>query len=1068
MSMQFFARSSGRRILVGAMAIATLTSLSSVWLLYSVAYRNQLRHMERSIETISELLESIARPDPKPRADRAPEGALGSIMARVGRGLSAHIGRRNGEELVVGRRTGDRLQVLRVRPDGEFDVAAQLAFDYALAQPLYHALQGRRGSGSFLDYTGRPVLAAYAPVPTLSLGIVYKIDVVEVRTPFLRAGVIAGGLSLTVMAVVALVLMRFTGELEWCASESESSFRALFDQVAVGVVVADLQGHILVANRRLCEILGHTLEELRRLGLEGITRADDAPGDGALFRRLVAGEMPFYQVERRYVRGDGEAIWGQLTISPRWQEGALRNVVGVLADVTERKRSEEQVGQSVELLRTIADATVDWVFAKDLEHKFVMVNKSFAAAQGLVPEQMIGRADTDFWPLELCEGDPETGTTGFHDDDRRAFAGETVHNPRDLATRADGASRIFDTIKMPIRDESARISGVAGYSRDVTDRERADEARRESEELFRELGANLPEHLWVREAKTGKLLYVNQAWKHLFGSEPKLGSDVREAFAWVHPDDVGRVQNAVRRSPDGGLDEVIRIVPADGRLRWIHVRTVGIRNGAGDVYRVAGIGEDVTEYRLAEEALQRERDRLRQILDCLFGFVGLYDLEGHLIEANQAPLVAAGLRREEVIGQLFWDTYWWNYDEGVQVQLRDALARAARGEVVRYETEVRVRDDRHIIIDVMFGPLRDQHGAIQSLVGFAVDVTERKRAEKALVDSEHRLRQAQGIARIGSWELDLTTNRLWWSAEIYRLFEIDPGKFGASYDAFLDAIHPDDRDRVNEAYTDSLRDRTPYEITHRLLMADGRVKVVEERCETDFAPDGTPLRSRGTVQDVTARVAVENALRESLAEKETLLREVHHRVKNNLQIISSLLHFHAKRVKDPADLAAFNDGRDRLRSMILVHEKLYQSPGLSKIDFGGYLKALVHDLQQSYAAATRRVRVRITADPVHLPIEAALPCGMIVCELMTNVFKYAFPGDRSGEAHVSLSAWENRVALTVSDDGVGLPSSFEIEQSGSFGWQLIRSLVNQLNGTLAIEGEGGTRVTVSFPYAVEP
>ena len=130
------------------------------------------------------------------------------------------------------------------------------------------------------------------------------------------------------------------------------------------------------------------------------------------------------------------------------------------------------------------------------------------------------------------------------------------------------------------------------------------------------------------------------------------------------------------------------------------------------------------------------------------------------------------------------------------------------------------------------------------------DVSERRQTSEALRNSELRLNEAQRIAHLGSWELDLRTGRLYWSAEIFRLFEIDPNEFDATYETFLKAVHPDDRDAVNLAYNNSLRDRLPYRIIHRLQMPDGRIKHVEEQCESEFTPEGTPLQSRGTVQDV--------------------------------------------------------------------------------------------------------------------------------------------------------------------------------------------------------------------------
>jgi len=148
--------------------------------------------------------------------------------------------------------------------------------------------------------------------------------------------------------------------------------------------------------------------------------------------------------------------------------------------------------------------------------------------------------------------------------------------------------------------------------------------------------------------------------------------------------------------------------------------------------------------------------------------------------------------------------------------------------------------------------------------------------------------------------------------------------------------------------------------------------------------------------------------------------------------------------------------------MILVHEKLYQSRDLSRIDFGSYLKVLVRDLQQSYSARGRDVTVNVSTDPVGLPIQIAVPCGMIVCELLTNVFKYAFPNGGSGAATVSLTADGLRVKLGVSDDGVGLPENFDPRNSSTFGWQLIRNLTAQVGGEMTVDRDRGTHVLISF------
>lgn len=305
------------------------------------------------------------------------------------------------------------------------------------------------------------------------------------------------------------------------------------------------------------------------------------------------------------------------------------------------------------------------------------------------------------------------------------------------------------------------------------------------------------------------------------------------------------------------------IVTRSGEEREIEWHDQTLRDERGNVVSVLAIGQDVT-VRVRMQSIERESQlRLQNIFDGMLAFIGLYTPEGMLIEVNRVPLEAAGVKREDVIGKPFWDAYWWSYSPQAQEHVRTVLRRAAQGETVRDDFQVRVADEQFIIVDGMFSPLRDETGRITQIISSGIDISDRKRIEQALRTSEDRLNEAQRIAQIGSWELDLVSGKLAWSEEIFRLFEIDKTRFGATYEAFLDAIHPEDLEAVNAAYTRSLETRAPYETTHRLRMADGRIKHVIERCELEFDAGGKPLKSVGTVQDITERKLADEALAES-------------------------------------------------------------------------------------------------------------------------------------------------------------------------------------------------------------
>jgi two-component sensor histidine kinase/PAS domain-containing protein len=216
--------------------------------------------------------------------------------------------------------------------------------------------------------------------------------------------------------------------------------------------------------------------------------------------------------------------------------------------------------------------------------------------------------------------------------------------------------------------------------------------------------------------------------------------------------------------------------------------------------------------------------------------------------------------------------------------------------------------------------------------------------------------------------------------------------------------------------------------------------------------------------EISERIAVEKQIREMLSEKDVLLKEIHHRVKNNLQIISSLLSLQTAQMKDPQMKTILRESQNRVRSMALIHEKLYQSADLVQVDFEVYLKSLVHSLAQTYQVHSPSALLRVEAEKIFLDIDTAIPCGLIVNELVSNSLKYAFPEGTNGMISVSCvkSAANDRHVLTITDDGVGLPADFDLERCDSLGLKLVTGLVSQISGNLEIDTRHGTQFEIVF------
>ena len=219
----------------------------------------------------------------------------------------------------------------------------------------------------------------------------------------------------------------------------------------------------------------------------------------------------------------------------------------------------------------------------------------------------------------------------------------------------------------------------------------------------------------------------------------------------------------------------------------------------------------------------------------------------------------------------------------------------------------------------------------------------------------------------------------------------------------------------------------------------------------------------GIVEDITERKEAEEKLKTSLLEKEVLLREIHHRVKNNLQIISSLLNLQSRHIEDEFSLDMFQESRDRVRSMALVHEKLYRSDELARVDFCEYIQSLARHLFMSYGINSKGIDLDVDVNDVFLDINTSIPCGLIINELVSNSLKHAFAGRNRGKIRVVLRPDDgDRFKMVVSDDGVGLPKDLDVTQTESLGLQLVSMLVEQLQGTMRIEKNQGTSFEIVF------
>lgn len=860
------------------------------------------------------------------------------------------------------------------------------------------------------------------------------------------------------------------------------------------------------------------------------------------------------------------------------EPGTATGVMLLGRDVTERRRTERALADAQRRQLAILDGIPTLVFLLDDAARVVEGNRAACERCDLDRDAMLGRAVAE---LPWLHGDPSAAEAvrGLH---ARARNGARTQDA--VRIRAPGGhDLVYDMEATPQLDDVFGVDGVLLSAVDVSARHALEVTLVARDTLLSEAQRVASMGCWELEIRTGRLTWSDEIYR-IFGVDRNAFTASYAAFLQlVHPDDRERVDHEYTTSLDRRTpyDHVHRLLLADGTLK--HVREVGetIYDERGEPERSIGTVQDVTPLIEAEQALHASRRRHAQLVESAPYAICEFHADGRVLSINRAGLELVGQDPGQLLGRSGLDLV----SPADRPHVATHFAAARRGEVHDREFEFRVRgsvvrgsfvglDDgrvmgvaqditssrrreailhartsrlakvfnstaeammllrvgrdgrfhveaanasyramvaraapltgvevegrdraevlaelgvrpelieeessrlRHVastgqsihfehasthgsqaplILEISLEPVIESNGRCTAILWSGRDVSQRRRAESELREQKERLQLALEASGQGTWEIDLVSD--------------GDGRSGACiespYAALLARIHPDDRAAEHAALTAHIQGLTSqYAVEFRVQSDAGGWRWMQSLGRIVARdPSGRPLRMLGIHSDIDERKAAEARTAEALRLKVTLIREVHHRVKNNLQIISSLIGLQARKARATDDLSLFTELRQRIMAMTLVHEKLYESEELAAIEFGEYTRSLVTSLSASMGPRTD-VELAVVAQHVELPLALAVPAGMIVSELATNIFKHAFVEGRPGRAVIEVTSTSGVVYLTATDDGVGFPIDFTPSSGGSFGWELIHALVEQLDGQAEIDSTCGTRVRVQFP-----
>jgi PAS domain S-box-containing protein len=544
----------------------------------------------------------------------------------------------------------------------------------------------------------------------------------------------------------------------------------------------------------------------------------------------------------------------------------------------------------------------------------------------------------------------------------------------------------------------------------------------------------------------------------------------------------------------------------DGTIVPIELRTYLIRDTSGQPAGMWGLVRDITERKQAEEELSRSEDQLRVLVKTVKSGIALVDEDGRFSVVNPSFTQIFGLDDEQDIlnvNSQDWSR-WEVYGEDRKLlRVDDHPVRKAvmTGKPVKDQL-VAIRNpgaNELTWLLISAEPILKEDGQIYRVICTYHDITKRKKAEDALRKSESDLKKAQKIAHIGSWEWDLASNLVTGSEELYRLFSLkpDPTTF---FQQYTDLLVPEDRQRVLDALNETIKGNVPYNIDYQVVLYNGNKRFIHAEAVAIY-DNGKPVKIIGTAQDITERKWAEETLKKShetleervrertselekaykyLRKVETVRKqEIHHRIKNNLQVISSLLDLQAEKfrgktnIEDSQILKAFQESQDRVISMALIHEELHKGGKVDTLNISHYIEELANNLLLTYRVCNNGISLDMDIEKdIFFDMDTSVPLGIIVNELISNSLKHAFPSGDKGEIQIKLYREKNGefesedcnldYVLVISDNGIGIPKDLDIEDIDSLGLQLVTSLIDQLDGELDLKRNNGTEFIIRF------
>ena len=875
--------------------------------------------------------------------------------------------------------------------------------------------------------------------------------------------------------------------------ESEARYRTLADTMPQVVFIATASGFVEYVNKPGLEYMGLQLDEAIGFGWLGAIH----PEDGHLvadrwLECLNIGKT--YEFEHRLRRADGHYRWQLSRAVPIVGEtGAIVRWIGTSTDIHDHRQIEEDLRESRteaerharELDRLYQTSPAGLAFI-DRELRFVRINQTFADINGFPVDAYIGRTLREMLSPALVDR-LEPVLRHVVDEGEAAMNLEMVGE----VSAEPGSLRYWLANYYPSKRRDGSVFGVNVVVQDITERKRTEEALQRSHAFIHQIIDTDPNFIFVKDS-VGRFTLVNQAVADCYGTTVEALLGKTDADFNPNADEVAHFQEKDQEVIDGHRELFIPeevITDASGNHRWLQTVKRPIFDAEGKATHILSVATDITQRRLAEEALRRNEELLRLVTDSSPIAMVYCDDQQRLLFANRAYVDQFGLRQADVIGKSLADVLGAQAYETIRTHVDAALSG------VRSDLEAPIPYERigTRYMRCAYVPHIDQRGRTIGFTAVKVDITDRRRMEEALRESEERLRLALGAGQMGAWDIDVMTDLTRWDRKEFSLLGVTEGTVTPSPAEFYRRVHPEDLPLVQESVRKAIEETGAMEHEFRVVRPDGEIRWLAAIGQVLADAQGRPVRMVGVNFDITERKRTEERLRSFAQELET-------RVSERTQELTQL---HA-RLRALSTELNLTEQRERKRLATDLHDYLTQLLALICMKLGQikrltpaaaqaelaqaegvvnealiYTRTLVAQLSppvlhefglpvalrwlaEQMIRQELSVEVRqLLADPMPLPEDQAVLLFQSVRELLINVRKHA----RTHEAVMTIEQSEDNLRITVRDEGAGtdLTATTATNQpsatSSKFGLFSIRERMLAIGGRLEIESSPGRGMT---------